>query len=202
MRQMRRIALYAGSFDPVTVGHMDIIRRASRLFDEVIAAVAVNIQKKAWLDAEERKRLRSSRWIRSASSSSSGSWLPMTTSVFLSRCFSCSGLPNVRVTGYTGLTADFARSEGAGFLIRGIRGSQDCESERALADLNRIIAPEIETVFLMAEPAYQAVSSTAVREMAAFGAPWQTLVPEGVDQEIFALLARENRSSTEEEEQA
>ena len=175
MRQMRRIALYAGSFDPVTVGHMDIIRRASRLFDEVIAAVAVNIQKKAWLDAEERKRL-----LRIA----------------------CSGLPNVRVTGYTGLTADFARSEGAGFLIRGIRGSQDCESERALADLNRIIAPEIETVFLMAEPAYQAVSSTAVREMAAFGAPWQTLVPEGVDQEIFALLARENRSSTEEEEQA
>ena len=160
---MKRIGLYAGSFDPVTVGHMDIIRRAAALFDEVIVAVAVNIQKQGWLKAEERLRLLE---------------------------LACADLDNVRVAHFEGLTADFAKKSGAGFLVRGLRGEQDCGSEQTLAEINRVIDPELETVFLMARPEYQAVSSSAVREMAAFGAPWQRLVPEGLAQEISAMRAQ------------
>ena len=145
-----RIGVYAGSFDPVTRGHMDVILRASALFDRVIVAVAVNVNKQGWLSSDQRLEL-----LKSA----------------------CEGIGNVSVDSFSGLTAEYAASVGACALIRGLRGSADCESEQALSELNRVIAPELETVFFLSRPELRMVSSSAVREMAAFGGPWAALVP-------------------------
>ncbi|MBR6029866.1 MAG: pantetheine-phosphate adenylyltransferase [Clostridia bacterium] len=158
----RRIGVYAGSFDPVTAGHMDIIRRAAALFDEVIVTVGNNIGKKCWLSPEDRRKLLEK---------------------------ACAGLPNVRVDATDEAIVCYARRQGASALVRGIRGGADLESERNLAEINRLIAPEIETVLLMARPEMEAVSSSAVREMARFNAPWQSLVPRELQEDIDALFA-------------
>lgn len=154
--------LYPGSFDPVTCGHVDLIRRAAGLFDEVVVAVLHNPAKRAAFTPEERVDM-------------------------LRRVLT--GLPNVRVASHGGLTADFAREIGAGALLRGVRTIGDFQSEQSMAELNERLCPGLETLCLFASPAYASVSSSAVREIAAFGGSLRGLVPEGIEAEVAARLA-------------
>lgn len=146
-----RICVYPGSFDPVTLGHLDIIRRCAGLYDEVIVAITVNPAKRGCFPIPERLEM-------------------------LRQCLD--DLPNVRVMSFEGLTVAFARRMGACAMVRGLRNTADFEQERALAQVNRSIAPELETVFLMSRPEHGHISSSAVREMAAYGADLTGYVPD------------------------
>lgn len=146
---MRR-AIYPGSFDPVTNGHFDVLQRAARLFDEVIVAVAVNDQKRGLFSTTERVEL-------------------------LAKV--AADLPNVRVAHFDGLLVEFAKSEGAGALIRGLRAISDFEFEFQMALMNRKLKPEIETVFLMPREEYTYLSSRIVKEIAKLGGEVDAFVP-------------------------
>jgi pantetheine-phosphate adenylyltransferase len=138
-------ALYPGSFDPVTKGHEDLLRRASALFGKVVVAVAHNPNKHHELfDTPERVAL-------------------------LQQSVAALGLSNVEVTQFTGLTAAYAKHIGAGVLLRGLRVISDFEYECAMHQANRVLDPTLETVFLMPGERYQFVSSRMVREVARFG---------------------------------
>ena len=145
----RSIALYPGSFDPVTRGHEDIARRACQLFDKVIVAVAHNDQKHATFSLEKRLELLES---------SLGSW------------------QNVDVTSFTGLTVDCAKRLGARSIIRGLRAMSDFEYECSMSQMNRTLAPDIPTVFLMADLDYQFLSSRMVREVSRLSGSVEGLV--------------------------
>ena len=149
----KRICIFPGSFDPVTLGHLDLIRRALGQYDLVVAAVGVNPQKTGAFPVEERLVL-----LREA----------------------LAGMERVEVAAYEGLTVDFARSRGACAMVRGVRTSADLEAELTLAALNRHLAPDLETVLLPARPEYLCVSSSAVRELAAHGASLAGFVPESL----------------------
>ena len=148
-----RIAIYPGSFDPPTNGHLDIVRRSASLFDRVVVAVGTNLAKKTFFSDSDRIAL-----MREA----------------------CSGLTNVEVRGFDTLTVEFARSVGARFVIRGIRALSDFEFEFEMANMNRRLAPEIEMIFLMTSPEYLFLSASRVKELAAFGAAVDDMVPPGV----------------------
>ena len=135
---MQKIAVFAGSFDPFTVGHLDIVKRASALFDEVWVLLAVNASKKYLLDESARVDM-----VRKA----------------------VENIPNVKVDSFDGLTVDFAKRVGAKFLVRGIRGAADVEYEQTVAWNNKVLCPECETVFLSSAPEHLMVSSTVVREL-------------------------------------
>lgn len=135
---MKRIAVFAGSFDPFTLGHLDIVRRAASLFDELYVLLAVNASKKYYFDEATRAEM-----VRKA----------------------VADIPNVKVDVYDGLTVDFMKRVGAKFLVRGIRGASDVEYEQTVAWNNKILYPECETVFLSSAPEYLMVSSTVVREL-------------------------------------
>ncbi|MCR5193188.1 MAG: pantetheine-phosphate adenylyltransferase [Bacteroidales bacterium] len=139
---MNRIAVFPGSFDPMTKGHLALLKKATLLFDKIIVAIGINTGKKCFLPIDERKE----RIINAVK-----------------------GMPSVEVTTYDCLTTDLCHNIGAGFILRGIRDNSDFEYERKIADINRIIAPDIETVLLFAEPEMATISSTMVRELAAFG---------------------------------
>lgn len=134
-----RVALYPGTFDPFTNGHLDVLRRAMRLFDRVVVAVAVSEQKRPWFTREERIRLAQE---------------------------ALRDLPGVSVEALPGLTVEYARSLNATALIRGLRKFSDFEHEFDLAHINRRLAPEIETVILMPSLEQFCTSSTFVKEMA------------------------------------
>ena len=134
----RRIALYPGTFDPLTLGHLDVLRRATRLFDEVVLAVAPSESKKPWFTLDER--------------------------IELARR-SVTDLPGVRVEPMPGLTEDFARKVGATALIRGLRKFSDFEHEFDLAHINRRLAPDIDTIILMPSLEQFCTSSTFVKEL-------------------------------------
>lgn len=146
---MERKAVFAGSFNPFTIGHMSVLERALPLFDHIIVAVGVNVAKS---QAEVAPRLEQIRG-----------------------CVERFGKA-VTVETFNGLTAEFARSRGAGFLLRGVRSAADFEYERNMADLNRRIAG-VETVLLYALPEHGAISSSAVRELSAFGADVSSFLP-------------------------
>ncbi len=148
-----RIGMYPGSFDPPTNGHVDIVQRAVRLFDKVVVGVGVNLSKKTVFSSAERIEL-----MREA----------------------CAGLRNVEVRGFDGLQVEFARECGARFVIRGIRALSDFEFEFEMANMNHRLAPEIEMVFLMTAPEYLFLSASRVKELVAFGAPVDSLVPANV----------------------
>lgn len=131
-------ALFAGSFDPFTNGHLDILKQASEIFDEVIVAVAYNSEKQGFLPVEKRLGL----IIKSVS-----------------------GIENVSVDSYEGLTVDYAKKNDVNILVRGIRNSSDFEYEQQIAAVNRSLAPEIKTVFFSPKPENAFVSSTMVREV-------------------------------------
>ena len=135
---MKRIAVFAGSFDPFTLGHLDIVRRAASLFDELYVLLAVNASKKYYFDEATRAEM-----VRRA----------------------VAPFPNVKVDCYDGLTVDFAKRVGAKFLVRGIRGAADVEYEQTVAWNNKVLCPEIETVFLSSASEHLAVSSSVVREL-------------------------------------
>ena len=135
---MKKIAVFAGSFDPFTLGHLDIVRRAASLFDELYVLLAVNASKKYYFDEATRAER-----VRRA----------------------VAPFPNVKVDVYDGLTVDFAKRVGAKFLVRGIRGAADVEYEQTVAWNNKVLCPEIETVFLSSAPEHLMVSSTVVREL-------------------------------------
>ena len=160
-----RIAVCPGSYDPITHGHVDVISRAAPMFDELIVAVVnASVRKsKTLFDAEERVR-----FIEEATSH----------------------LPNVRVETFDKLVVDFAREKGAMSIVKGLRAISDFEYELEMNQLNRQLAPDIESVYLMASPQYSFLSSSGVKEIAIFGGDVSELVPEGVARRLQEALAR------------
>ncbi len=160
---MNRLALCAGSFDPLTNGHVAIIRRGLQLFDRIHVAVSLNIRKKPLFTAEERVAM-----VREA--------FP--------------GEHRLEVAGFSGLLATYATSLGAIALLRGLRAPSDFEYELQMAHMNRHISPELDTVFLPAEAEGSYVSSSLVKEVASLGGDVSALVPGHVLTALSARLAR------------
>ena len=150
-----KIAVYPGSFDPVTKGHLDILERASSMFDKVIIAVLKNNSKKSYLPTSDRVEL-------------------------IKKSIEDMGLLNVEVGSFDGLTIDYARKMGAKFLIRGLRAVSDFEYEMQLSQTNQAIAPEIGTVFLITKPKYNFISSGIVKELSSLGQDVSKFVPKSV----------------------
>lgn len=137
-----KTAIYPGSFDPVTLGHYDIIDRSSQIFDKVIVGVLVNSAKSPLFSLEERVKM-----------------LQDVTA----------GLPNVEIQSFQGLLIDFARQNDANVIVRGLRAVTDFDYELQLAQMNRVIAPEIDTLFLTTNLKYAYLSSSMVKEVASYG---------------------------------
>lgn len=149
----RRIAVYSGTFDPITLGHEDVIQRAAGLFDELIVAVAVAHHKKTRFTLEQR--------------------IAMVAA-------SMRALPQVRVLPFEGLMMDFCREHGACAVVRGIRNVADFDYEAQMAAMNRKLLPSVETVFLLPQAQLQCISSTLVREIAKLGGDVSQMVSSGV----------------------
>ncbi len=148
-----KIAIYPGSFDPVTKGHIDILERACLMFDRVIIVVLKNSSKKAFLSSKDRVEL-----LRE----------------------SVKEIKNAEVDYFDGLTVEYARKRGAKFLIRGLRAVSDFEYEMQLSQANMSIAPDIGTVFLTTKPEYNFISSGIVKELSSFGEDISKFVPDSV----------------------
>jgi pantetheine-phosphate adenylyltransferase len=149
----RRIAVYPGSFDPMTLGHLDILERAAGLFDRVVVAVGQHPTKRGYFAPDLRRAL-----------------AEKTTA----------HVPNVSVEGFSGLVVDFCREQGATVIVRGLRATGDFESEFQMALANRELAPRIETVFLVPRPDRMFVSSSLVREIASHGGNFEPYVSKAV----------------------
>jgi pantetheine-phosphate adenylyltransferase len=163
----QRVAVYPGSFDPVTVGHLDLVERGAALFDRIIVAVAPsssNPDKRPLFTIEERVAL-----LRGAGAH----------------------LPNVSVEPLQGLLVDFAATRGARVILRGLRAVSDFEYELAMALMNRRLRPEIDTLYLMASAEHSFISSSLVREVARLGGTLDGLVPPLVAQAVASRLQRE-----------
>ena len=154
--------IYPGTFDPITNGHADLVERASKLFDEVVVGIAASPSKKPWFTLEQR--------------------VSMVTETV-------QHLPNVEVTGFSGLLVNFAREVEANVLIRGLRAVSDFEYEFQLANMNRRLMPELETVFLTPSEEFSFISSTLVREVALHGG--------SVSQFVSPMIAEALRVKTE-----
>lgn len=150
---MSRIALFPGSFDPITNGHLDIITRALPLFDKIIVAVGENATKKYMFDLELRIH-----WIMETFANE----------------------PKIEIATYNGLTVDFAKKEGANFLLRGLRNPADFEFEKAVAQANRQMMPDLETVFLLTSARFSYISSSIVRDVYRNGGDYTLFVPQQV----------------------
>lgn len=151
---MERIAVFPGSFDPFTTGHLDVVVSALKLFDKVVIAVGVNRQKAGLFTPEAR--------------------VEMIQSVI-------EGIPNVEVCAYSGLTIDFCRSRNIRYIFRGIRTTTDFELEQVIAQVNSKMAPEIQTIFIPSGPKYSFISSTVVRDVLLNGGDAACMVPPKVD---------------------
>ncbi|HYW04217.1 MAG TPA: pantetheine-phosphate adenylyltransferase [Gammaproteobacteria bacterium] len=150
-------ALYPGTFDPITLGHVDLVERASHLFEQVLIAIAHNPGKNPLFSLDDRVRL-----AREA----------------------LSGIGNAEVVGFDGLTVEYARKHGVDVILRGLRAVSDFEYEFQLAGMNRHLAPGVETMFLTPSEKYMFVSSTLVREIAAYRGDVSSFVPANVDAEL------------------
>ena len=151
-------ALYAGSFDPLTNGHLDIIRRASRMCEEVVVGVIINMSKKSMFSFEERMEM-----IRKATED----------------------LPNVKVDMFSGLLADYVNANGFDVVIRGLRATMDFEYEIQMAQMNaRLYEGDVETVFLMTDPQFSFISSSMAKEVHQLGGSIKGLVPDNVLEEM------------------
>lgn len=147
---MKKVALFPGSFDPFTIGHESIVYRALSLFDEIIIAVGYNTNKEGFFPLNDRMK-----WIKD---------------VF-------EGESKVKVDKYEGLTVDFCSSIGANYILRGLRTSSDFEYERAIAQMNRAMHPEIESVFLLTRPEHTHIASTIVRDIILHGGDASLFLP-------------------------
>ena len=152
------IAVYPGSFDPITNGHIYIAKRAAAIFDKVIVSVLVNSQKNSAFSVQERCVM-----AREA----------------------LGGLKNIEVDSFNGLLVDYVRHVNARVIIRGLRAMSDFEYEFQMALMNRQLAPEIETFFIVTDPKYSYVSSSSVREIFSFGGTVQNVVPSGVFKKLL-----------------
>jgi pantetheine-phosphate adenylyltransferase len=154
-----RIAVYPGTFDPLTNGHVDIILRGAKIFDRIIVALLVNVEKQPLFTADER--------------------LQLARAVFARH-------PNVEVDRFEGLLVDYVRRRRASVIVRGLRAVSDFEYELQMALMNRRLNPEVETVFMMPAEPYTYVSSKLVKEVFALGGSISGLVPEMVEQSLRA----------------
>lgn len=150
---MKTVALFPGSFDPFTAGHLNILKRALTMFDEVVIAVGVNQDKRGFYNMDTRMRI-----INQA----------------------VAGLDGVRVVKYDGLTVDICRSMGIRHIVRGVRNMIDFETERSIADANRRLAPEIETIIIPTAQEFAHISSSAVRDILKHHGDTSLFVPAGV----------------------
>jgi pantetheine-phosphate adenylyltransferase len=162
-----RVAICPGTYDPVTNGHLDIIARAARVFDRlVVGVVNVQVRKQAPLfTADERKR-------------------------FLDEAIAASGLDNVEVAMFSNLLVEFAREHAATAIVKGLRAISDFEYEFEMNQLNRNLAPEIESVYILASPNYSFIRSSGVKEIATFGGDVSDLVPPAVADALAQRLRR------------
>jgi pantetheine-phosphate adenylyltransferase len=154
---MQRICLFPGTFDPVTLGHIDIINRALPLFDKVVVGIGINAAKNPMFTADQRKL-----WF---------------DEIYKDE-------PKLSVETYDGLTIKFCQSIGAKFILRGIRYVSDFEYEKTIADANRTMDPNIETIFLTGEPKYTSVASTIVRDILRNGGNASPFLPDAVIQSL------------------
>ena len=150
---MHKTALFPGSFDPFTAGHLNILRRALTMFDSVVVAIGINQDKRGFYDNDQKKDI-----ILQA----------------------VRGMDNVRVIEYDGLTIDVCRDLGICHIVRGVRNMLDFENERAIADANRRLAPEIETIIIPTAQEFAHISSSAVRDLLRHNGDTSLFVPEGV----------------------
>ncbi len=150
---MERICLFPGTFDPITKGHVDVIERAVSLFDKLVIGIGTNSSKQPMWSVEQRVA-----WIKE---------------IFKND-------PRVEVSGYSGLTVDYCKQINAHYILRGIRYISDFEYEKAIADMNRMLAPQIETIFLTCSPLYSTISSTLVRDVIRNGGDARMFLPDEV----------------------
>jgi pantetheine-phosphate adenylyltransferase len=151
---MKKTAVVPGSFDPFTVGHEGIVLRALSLFDEIVIAVGANALKQSYYSLETRK--------------------DMISTVFKKE-------PRIRVDHYEGLTVDYCKNHGASYILRGLRTAADFEFERAIAQVNKAMAPEIESVFLLTVPEHASINSTIVRDIIRSGGDASQFVPASIN---------------------
>ncbi len=154
---MKRICLFPGTFDPVTLGHVDIITRAVSLFDEIVVGIGTNSNKTTMFSEKKRKE-----------------WLEK---IFINE-------PKVSVSVYGGLTINFCKEIGAKYILRGIRFVSDFEYEKTIADANRTLDKTIETIFLTCEPKYTSIASTIVRDIIKNGGDASPFLPEEVNNSL------------------
>ncbi|MCM0648714.1 pantetheine-phosphate adenylyltransferase [Clostridium swellfunianum] len=160
---MRR-AVYPGSFDPITNGHLDIIKRSSKVFDEVVVGVLVNPDKKGLFDIDERVTL-------------------------IQKCIA--EFPNVKVQSFSGLLINFMKSVDAKVIVKGLRAVSDFEYEFQMALMNNKLNPNIETVFMMTNAKYSYLSSSSVKQVAMFGGCIKGLVPNEISDDIISKVNKE-----------
>ncbi|PKP51146.1 MAG: pantetheine-phosphate adenylyltransferase [Bacteroidetes bacterium HGW-Bacteroidetes-1] len=151
---MKKKAVFPGSFDPITVGHEALVIRALSIFDEIVVAIGNNANKHYYFPIEKRKK-----WI---------------SQVFGSN-------PQVNVVVYEGLTVDFCREVGANFILRGLRTSADFEFERGIGQMNKMLHPDIESVFLLTTPELTPVTSSIIRDVFKNGGDVSQFIPAGID---------------------
>lgn len=152
-----QIGIYPGSFDPLTCGHLDIIKRATQLFDKLIVAIARNSEKSPLFSVEERLAM-------------------------LEEC--CKDISKVEITSFDGLLAEYCRKNNISFIVRGLRAIVDFEYEYAIALMNKELAPSVDTIFLMSKSEFSFVSSKMVKEVASYGGDISRLVPPFVNSKL------------------
>ncbi len=158
-------AVFPGTFDPMTLGHMDLLRRATGLFDSVIVAVAESKEKHTLLSHQER--------------------------IELTRELT-SGMKGVRVEGFSGLLRDFVLNHGARVVIRGVRSIEDFSDECQMAGMNRVLMPEVETLFMMSDPRYQFIKSSLVREIVKMGGSVSAFIAPAASKALAAKIRYAN----------
>lgn len=151
---MKKIALFPGSFDPITKGHEALIRKALPLFDGIVVSIGDNKQKHTRFSLEKRME-----WIRQTFKDE----------------------PRIEVTCHQDLTVDFCKSKGIGYIVRGVRNEQDFRYEAEIARVNRMLDPKIEAIFILPDPENEHISSSVVRELLAFGKDVTPFLPQGIN---------------------